>query len=543
MKDKEYKFRPNIGLGNPEAELDKFLLEAFVSKNEYDFIKDTSSNKTIVLGRTGSGKSALLRKLKTEVSNFVDINPEALSLQHLSNSNIINFYKSIDINLDLFYKVLWRHVFIVEIIKLHFPDDDRTRIEFFQNLISRFKKDKAKSKALRYLEKWEEKFFEKTEYQIKEIETNLETELRSSMGGEFDLAAFSKFKTDLSGSAKDSERQLIEVKHKAQSVVNNIQIDEVNEVMRLLQRDILPKTQKKYYILIDDLDKNWVDTRIVYDLIKALIEVIKEYSRIPQVKIVIALRTNIDNIVFVNNNVRGLQREKMKYLYLRLTWTPEELRTLINNRLKILMKETYTNRSPTMSDILPEFTKSKGQPFQYMLDRTLLRPRDLLDYFNTCIEFSANKSKITWKTITGVEKRYSIGRLAALDDEWLENVGDLYALYSVLKGQKSKFTLSEIHDHANQFFVQSLASQSISNLNVYWKGLFEIFGREYQPIPLLKEILALCHNVGLLGIKISAEDSTTYVHETFETIRADDVQKSSPVFYVHPMYQKGLSIK
>lgn len=543
MKEKEYKFRANVGLGNPEAELDKFLLDAFVSKDEYDFIRDTASDKTIILGRTGSGKSALIRKLKTEVSNYVDINPEALSLQHLSNSNIINFYKDLEINLDLFYKVLWRHVFIVEIIKIHFPDDDATRVEFFQSLLSRFKKDKAKSKALRYLKKWEEKFFENTEYQIKEIETNLETELRASIGGDFNISQFAKLAIGIDGAGKDVERKLIEVKHKAQSVVNNIQIDEVNEVMRLLQRDILPKTQRKYYILVDDLDKNWVDTRIVYDLIKALVEVIKEYSRIPQVKIVVALRTNIDNIVFSRNNVRGLQREKMKYLYLRLTWTPEELKTLINNRLKILMKEVYTNKSPTISDILPEFTKLKGDSFKYMVDRTLLRPRDLLDYFNTCIEYSVNKSKITWKTITGVEKRYSKGRLDALDDEWLENVGDLYSLYSVLKGQSKKFTLSDLHDHANSHFVNVIANGSTGDLNDKWKSLFDTFGKDYQPIPLLKEILALCHNVGILGIKISPEDSMTYVHETFQAIRGDEVSKTSPVFYVHPMYQRGLDIK
>lgn len=146
---KEYKFKPNIDLGNPEAELDEFLFKAFVEKEEYGLVKDISSTKTIIIGRTGSGKSALLLKLSKEVDDYKIINPEELSLQHLSNSNIINYFQQLEIKLDLFYKVLWRHVFIVELIKMHFPNEEKQKFEFFQSLLGRFKKDRTKTRALR----------------------------------------------------------------------------------------------------------------------------------------------------------------------------------------------------------------------------------------------------------------------------------------------------------------------------------------------------------------------------------------------------------
>lgn len=543
MSTKEYKFRPNTDLGNLEAELDQFLLEGFVEKDDYSLVKDVSSSKTIILGRTGSGKSALLRKLSTDVENFKIINPEALSLQHLSNSNIINYFQGLGVKLDLFYKVLWRHVFIVEIIKMHFPSEQNRKNEFFRGLFDRFRKDRTKTKALQYLEKWEEKFFENTEYQIKEIETNLEMAFKASVDGNYTSATeLYKFLLSLQADKKKNERTLIEVKKKAQSVVNAIQIDEVNELKRLIQDEILPKTQRRYYILIDDLDKDWVDTRIVYDLIRALVEVIKEFTRIPQVKIVIALRTNIDDIVFHENTTRGLQREKMKYLYLKLNWTISDFKSLINNRLKLLMKEVYTNRSPTVADILPDYTKSKGDAFKYMVERTLMRPRDILDFFNRCIEKSKGKTRITWSVINSVEKEYSEGRMQALDDEWLENVGDLDVLYSVIKKQSRKFTISSIHDHANSHFVQLISQGRLDNLNDRWRELFEVFGDKFEPIPLLKEIFALLHNVGILGIKRSPEEPIEFIQDSFSQLKPDEIEKNSPVFYVHPAFYKGLKI-
>jgi polynucleotide 5'-kinase involved in rRNA processing len=54
-----YKFRRDIEIGSLSAEDDKYLLEAFVTKNEYTSINDVENNKSLIVGRTGSGKSAL----------------------------------------------------------------------------------------------------------------------------------------------------------------------------------------------------------------------------------------------------------------------------------------------------------------------------------------------------------------------------------------------------------------------------------------------------------------------------------------------------
>ena len=555
MKTKEYKFKINVDLGNPEAESDNFLLEGFVTRNDYTLLSDISSSKCIILGRTGAGKSALLRKLSVDEETVHKINPESLSLRHLSNSNIIKYFTDLGVKLDLFYKVLWRHVFVVELIKLHFSDNEGSSYNFIQNLKDRFSKDRSKKIALSYLEKWEEKFWETTEHQIKEIEKNIENafkgELTGELGGKFSLGDNGLFSWEklfsLIGSAskenKKGERVLIEVKQKAQKIINELQVDELSSVIRMLQYDVFPKTKKKYFIVIDDLDTNWVDEKIVYELIKALIDVIKEFSRIDQVKIIIALRSNIDEIIFHKNTTRGVQREKLEYLYLKLIWSVEDLEEIINNRLKILMKGVYTNQSPKIHDILPKNTRKHGSPMKYMMDRTLYRPRDIIDFFNKCINHSNGKTKITWDILKKGEVDYSASRLKALDDEWYENYGSLSVLYNFLRRGSSSFTMTELHDKAQSYFVEILANEEVKELNIEWQNRFNQFGKDFLPIPLLKEVLTVLFNIGLLGCKFNAEQSVDYIHESFNRLDSEDIKKESPKFYIHPMFYKALNIK
>jgi hypothetical protein len=66
----------------------------------------------------------------------------------------------------------------------------------------------------------------------------------------------------------------------------------------------------------------------------------------------------------------------------------------VNNRLAELMKGVYTNHTPKASEILPDHTKKYSSPLAYMLQRTLMRPRDILDFFNKCIKYADGENKI-----------------------------------------------------------------------------------------------------------------------------------------------------
>ena len=109
----EFKFRKTDTIGTASAEDDlEFLQACFVKTDEYEVLKDKGDIRQIVLGRTGSGKSALFEYLKLEHEDrVISIEPQELALTHVSNSSVIKYFSDLGVNLDPFYKLLWRHVF------------------------------------------------------------------------------------------------------------------------------------------------------------------------------------------------------------------------------------------------------------------------------------------------------------------------------------------------------------------------------------------------------------------------------------------------
>jgi ABC-type ATPase involved in cell division len=63
------------------------------------------------LGRTGAGKTALLKQiLRKHRDTSTELSPEALALNFVTNSSVIQFFEEAGVHLDIFYTLLWRHI-------------------------------------------------------------------------------------------------------------------------------------------------------------------------------------------------------------------------------------------------------------------------------------------------------------------------------------------------------------------------------------------------------------------------------------------------
>lgn len=536
----EYKFRKNVVIGDLDADNDTFLFEAFVQKPEISILSDVSDPRSIIIGRTGSGKTALIRYLENNHAHVVRINPEEMSLNYLSNSDILQYFAQLGINLDMFYKLLWKHVFIVEMLKLHFGQNYTKERNWLQTLRDKYISNPKKKKAIEYLQKFENEFWEKTETQIKAIEKNLKNSFISSLGvnSEF-FSHFLKTRT----LSEENEKIKAEVKHKAQNIVSAIQLEEIYGIMDILKDDLFKDLQRKYFILIDDLDKDWVDTKIRYDLIKGLILAVSELRKIPNTKIILSLRSNILEIIFSKPSF-GIQREKYTNLNVKIEWTKKELREFLNNRLKILMKGTYTKDSPTVDDILPpahmqKAHKQKEGGFDYIINRTLMRPRDVMAFFNICIKNSDGNTKITREILTSSEREYSLDRLNAIYDEWYENYGNLNLLTKFLRGRSNGFSIAEIKENDLADF---LFNDVQENFSPETKHIQEEYYKTSQLTHLLQKILSILYNVGLIGIKKNPQEKMKFIYETSTMLYWYEIEAEAK-FYVHPAFLQVLNIK
>ena len=167
---KTFIFRKHSNIGAADAIEDKkFLSESFVDNGELEILSACDHPQCIVLGRTGSGKTALLEKLSTIEDKVIKLAPEGLALTYMVNSDVLGFFITAGVNMDLFYRLLWRHVFAVEIIREHYHIvNEQTRDSFLAKIKDRIFGNKSRQEAIQYLLKWGESFWKESEYRVKD---------------------------------------------------------------------------------------------------------------------------------------------------------------------------------------------------------------------------------------------------------------------------------------------------------------------------------------------------------------------------------------
>ncbi len=530
-----------MSVGEADAENDKqFLEECFVDIGDYDVLVDTNTPQSIVLGRTGIGKSALLEQLEKNSERVIRIEPEELALKHISNSTILNFFEDLGVNLDIFYSLLWQHTLAVELIKNKYNIDcPQAKKNFIDTISSRLPGGKNKKQALKYIEEWGDKFWADTETRIKEFTDKLEASLKSSIESNVPGVTFSnRVAINL------SEEQKSEVIHYGKKVVNSIQIENLSKIVSLLAEDIFTDPQQKTYILIDRLDENWVEDGLRYKLIRALIETIKKFRNIKPVKIIITLRTDLLDRVLDKTRDSGFQREKYTSLFLQLEWNKEELMSVLDRRVNHLLKYKYTSNTVNFSDVFPDKI-DKVTSVEYILDRTLLRPRDAIMFVNACLNESQGKSEITASTIKLAEKTYSADRIESLKYEWFVEHPSLDKYIHLLHHRNSNFKVSAITDEQLELLILELVELQELNADIAIKAAYAYMKNKYPSQTYLSQfrqnVLYILYKIGVIGIKVDGVSIVKWSHDRSQDLTAKKIEKTS-IVYIHKILWRALAI-
>jgi hypothetical protein len=126
-------------IGGISAEADEeFLFECFIDSPELAELKLIGSPKMLLLGSTGAGKTAIIKKIQQESDNANLIQLDEIAIGYLANSDVINFLIGLDVNLDIFFQALWKHVILIEFIRLKFKveNEEKSRFVFSQMIYS-----------------------------------------------------------------------------------------------------------------------------------------------------------------------------------------------------------------------------------------------------------------------------------------------------------------------------------------------------------------------------------------------------------------------
>ena len=538
------KIRPNMKVGQLDAESDiKFLAECYVDNGIIEILVDTDSSEAIILGRTGAGKTASLitvhNSIDKEYSKLLDL--ENVFLRYIDNSNIIKFLTDNDVNLDLFYKYLWRHILTVEFLKLKYPhlEDKNKFFQFINDLKDLIRRPEEKI-ALNYLETWSDKYWVETVENIEEIVKSLSKDI----SGEFEAGFFDN-KLSLGAAQNLSEEQKIQVKHRAQRVVNNLQISQLSKVIELMDKHVFNDTKKPYYLLIDKLDENWVSIEVKYSLIKGLIEEIKHFRKISNVKILVSLRVDLYQLTLEKTRSSGFQEDKLLSIIYNLKWTDKLLKEIVDKRISFLFKHQYTNVNISFEDLFPSTNSRNGDAWQYLLQRTFWRPRDILHFVNYCLSQSVEKNLVEWSAIYRAEKEYSKDRLKGLYEEWYDIYPSLQYMTYILSSTKEIVSIEDLH--------QALSEDVILNLyQVFKKNEIndEVTSIIYNFIDenichkddVTFEVLSCFYRTGIIGISDNLPDSFDWSFR-HSSHKSNFECSQSKWIKVHKMFHQALHIE
>jgi hypothetical protein len=400
-------------------------------------------------------------------------------------------------------------------------------------------RDPHKDRAIKYLLQWGDQFWEETEYRIREITHRIEENLKASLTSKIQAADLG-----VGAASKLTDEERAEVVQRGKSVIDSIQMRELTDVLTYLKEEVFSDAEQNYYICIDRLDENWVDDSFRYLLIRSLIETIRDFLQVQNIKIIAAIRTDLIERVFRNTRDAGFQEEKYRSLYLPLRWTNQQLCSLLDKRVNFLVRETYTKKPVGYTDVLPNRIEKTGDAARYLIVRTLMRPRDLIEFFNNVIEHAAGKPTLTREMVFQGEGLYSKNRLRSLQDEWISDFPTLVDSTSILKQRPNTFRLSTIpRDQVEDLcLMNSIADPGRNRTDVISVGSWAVVDGATPWTKFLCSLMHVFYTTGVVGLKTESFEAFQWAHEGPTTIVADTIGLETSAM-IHPMFYRVLGIK
>jgi hypothetical protein len=262
-------------------------------------------------------------------------------------------------------------------------------------------------------------------------------------------------------------------------------------------------------VAIDRLDDSWdgspSSASLMVGLLKASKDLNDEFPRIGYdrgLRILTFIRSDIyDSLKFDD-------KDKHRSLEEPIQWTPELLNEMVDRRLP----DGLTTRE------LFEEGEMRGSisPFNSLVKRTFLRPREVLQFLDECIRVAGGGAVFISKDdIRTAEERYSAWKVSDLKQEYSKAFPDFEKLLESLR--------QEVHRYETLDELSALLERKVPDLV-----------SEYGTRSLLEKLLEF----SVIGVRLADAGSTRFKAEDSSLALPD-----SGAAYVHQSLFKGLSIR
>ncbi len=473
-----------LNFGSDDAERDAkdgFLSKVFLKTSLYSRL--SNGKRELIIGRKGAGKSALCLTLKSTFEgddrSTILATPKSLSVQKIQQLKVDSVSK------EEAYVLSWKYVLLVKI-----------GIEVLS--VAKRLKLKVQGKSKKLL--GEVDFFLTANNEIKKSIWNKDIRLLNPVSG------LSKFSAKLgvfeAGFEASPKKELVD----AANILEEFE-DKLEELLSLLD-------QISITVLIDKIDEVWNTTEESSLMIIGLINAIHGLnSSLQRTNILLFLRSDIYDTLRFND------ADKLRNLEERIFWSDKDLKQLIANRGRF-SAGLDIKEADKLWNIFFDNSIGEQDSFRYILNRTLKRPRELIQFCNLSLTIAQDQGyeKITHESILSAEAQYSNWKLNDLVSEFLVQYPYLKDVLVVFQGFRPQFTRDEFNLHYQE------AQKQLTRL--------------YSELHSLSSssVLQILFTIGFLGAKIYGNEIYFY----------DDPKLILPqceFIVVHPAFHVALGIR
>jgi hypothetical protein len=240
----------------------------------------------------------------------------------------------------------------------------------------------------------------------------------------------------------------------------------------------------------------------------------------------------------------GFQEEKYRTSSIDLTWTKDKLVEVLDRRIDKLVKSQYTKQTVTHKELLPSVRVSKRKTasgIDYMIERTLLRPRDLIQFFNLCIAQSDNKTVIEHGALIAAEGIYSRERFRALVDEWIGVYPNLALSAQVLRKRSPIFRVEDLPlDDIEENCLQAVtSSEAVESTDL--DEMRKVAEGKSNPQTYRKSLILILYKVGLTGIRTNSSMPISWSFLGSPSVSGAEIEDDSKVS-IHPTFWRHFGV-
>lgn len=467
-----------IDLGALAAEYDSLLRECFLPHEAYQL--GLNGQRHLFVGRRGTGKTAMCMQLRSTLEERAGsivalIAPEDLQVKSMTEK----VAGSLEADLDpAVYEAMWGFVLCTEIAAaLASYYEQRPHLD---------------DKGVRQ--------------KIAEAFDALGCTLREDFDARL-LRAIERLPAITQGTGTPRERMLQQFHNR--------------EISRLL--DLLRSIAEKHevFVLIDNLDRDWTEDYVGFatGLLNGLLNEAQRLSKKELsgfANVLVFLRTDIYDYI----SQRDPDTDKKNPL--RLKWSTRALFELVTARIRVALHKAgaggQTEEEGLWNQVFVEAMEDGTPTFDYLVERTMLRPRDLLLFSSRCLDEARQRhhDRVLAEDITVAEIGFSEALFNHLKQEYALGYPDLETIGAELMGSKRM---------SNRDFMRALA-RAATNPQL----------RSYN----LQELYGFCYNVGLIGVCISSDVYYSFVNGSYQDVSARVQAAASKGENVSVVVHKGL---